>query len=199
MVKIVLIGDVHGKFEKLDEVLTLESPFDFFLSVGDVGTLDDVIPQNIHLIDKWKNGYMVKGTHDNVQFFNSLSNYKEIQGVKIAAINGSIKTRTFMRDSFESLLYLSHLKQIDILVTHQPPRGIFENKGERALNSLLRYIKPRIMISGHIHRNKVISTKDTFYFSLPLITRGYGVAYFENGVLKNLEQILRSGKKVIRV
>src|SRR3989304_6932010 len=63
-IKVVLVGDCHGRFDRLDEVLTAEEPFDFFISVGDVGTLDDVTPENIRYIDKrGGKGFFVKGNH----------------------------------------------------------------------------------------------------------------------------------------
>lgn len=203
--KIVLIGDCHGNFKKLDAVLTTEEPFDFFISVGDVGSLDDVNPLNISLIDKWKNkGFMVFGNHDNVQFFNQIEISQEINGIKIAGLNGMLKSRTFLKEqlnniSFREIIYLSHLKDIDILVTHQPPTGLFENVGEPVLAELLNYLVPKIYICGHIHRYKLKFHLQTFMISLPMIHKGYAVAYFQGNDLRNIEIILKKGKKFIRV
>ena len=202
--KVILIGDCHGNFKKLDAVLTAEAPFDFFLSVGDVGSLSDVTPQNISLIDRWKNGYFVRGNHDNVEFFHQLEIVQNINGLQIAALNGMLKSRTFLKEqlnniSFREIMYLSHLKDVDILVTHQPPTGLFNDAGESVLEELLNYLVPKIYISGHVHRYKLKFHLQTFVISLPMIHKGHVVAYFQGRDLRNIEIVLRKGKKVIRV
>ena len=203
--KVVLVGDCHGNFEKLDAVLTEESPFDFFISVGDVGTLQDVTPNNIQIIDKWgEKGYFIFGNHDNCWFFNQLELTQEICGLKIASLNGMLKSRTFLKEqpnnvSFKEVLYLSHLKDIDILVTHQPPTGLHKNAGEPVLEELLNYLVPKIYISGHIHSYKLKFHLQTFVISLPMVHRGHVVTYFQGRDLRNIEIVLKKGKKVIRI
>lgn len=203
--KIVLIGDCHGRFDRLDKILAEEEPFDFFISVGDVGTLADVTPNNLGIFDKWKTrGYFVYGNHDDVQFFNRIRLNQEINGLHIAGLNGMLRTRNFIKDtpnnvSFREVLYLSHLNDVDILVTHQPPTGVFKGMGEPVLEELLNYLVPKIYIFGHIHHYKLKFHLNTFIISLPLITRGHAVAYFQGKELKNLEIVLKKGKKFIRV
>lgn len=202
--KVVLVGDCHGDFERLDAVLTSEEPFDFFVSVGDVGSLADVTPQNISFIDKWKNGYFIRGNHDDVEFFNQLEIVQTVNGLYVAALNGMLKTRTFLKEqanniSFREVLYLSHLHNIDILVTHQPPTGLFNNAGEPVLEELLNYLVPKIYICGHIHEYKLRFHLQTFIISLPMIHKGHAVAYFQGNDLRNLEVVLKKGKKLIRI
>ena len=203
--KIVLVGDCHGNFSKLDSVLSAEEPFDYFISVGDVGSLDDVTLQNITIIDKWKpKGFFIRGNHDDVQFFNPLSITQNIRGASVAGVNGILRSRTFSSDktkdiSFKEIMYLSHQKDIDILVTHQPPTGMFNGIGEAVLEELLNYTVPKIYIFGHIHKYKLKFHLQTFMISLPLINKGYAVAYFRGKDLINLEVIFKKGKKTIRI
>lgn len=203
--KVVLVGDCHGNFERLDRVLTDEEPFDFFLSVGDIGNLKDVTPDNIHIIDKWQGkGYFVRGNHDNVWFFNELGLDQEINGLHVAAFSGMLKTRTFLKEqpnnvSFREVLYLSHLKDVDILVTHQPPTGLFDNAGEAVLEEVLNYVVPKIYVSGHLHQYRLKFHLQTFVISLSMIHKGHVVAYFQGKDLRNIEVVLKKGKKVIRV
>jgi Icc-related predicted phosphoesterase len=202
--KVVLIGDCHGKFEVLDRVLSVEEPFDFFISVGDMGILDDVTHDNIKIIDKWKNkGYEIRGNHFDVEFFNPLSIIQEIKGLKVAALNGIIRPDRFIKSNncinFSEVLYLSHIKDIDILVTHQAPSIIYKDKGEKVLTELLTYTVPRLAISGHIHAQKTKFYLNTFCISLPMIHKGYSVAYFQGNDLRNLELVMKKGKRLIRV
>jgi len=203
--KVVLLGDCHNNFSKLDSILTREEPFNFFLSVGDVGTLHSTTLQDVDIIDKWKNkGYFVRGNHDDIDFFSQLSIQQDICGLSVSGLNGMLKTRTFLRDtssniSFKEILYLSHLKNIDILVTHQPPIGLFNNTGEYVFNELLGYLVPKLYVCGHIHAYKLRFFLNTFVISLPMVNKGYGVAYFQGKDLVNLEIILKKGRKTIRI
>jgi Icc-related predicted phosphoesterase len=204
--KVVLVGDCHGHFDKLDQILTAEEPFNFFVSVGDVADLNDMaLVRNIEVIDKWGGkGYFVRGNHDMVTCFEPLTLHQEINGLTIASLNGIIRSRNFLKDtpnnvSFREILYLSHLTSVDILVTHQPPTGLHKNMGEPVLEELLNYLVPRIYISGHVHKYKLKFHLNTFVISLPMLTKGYAVAYFQGKDLRNIEIILKKGKKFIRV
>ncbi len=202
--KVVFVGDIHGDFESLDRVLAEENP-DLFISVGDVGVVSDVTPNNIHILDKWKPiGWFIKGNHDNAEFFHQLTIDQEIRGLRIAALSGTLKTKTFLKDlpnniTFREVIYLSHLKDIDILVTHQPPTGLYNNSGEPVLEELLNYLVPKIYISGHIHAYRLRFHLNTFVINLPLISKGHVVAEFDDRKLVNLEVELKKGKKVIRI
>ncbi len=158
--KIILVGDIHGKFEDLDKALSTEYPFDFFLSVGDVGSLKDVSPANIGIIDKWgKHGWYIKGNHDDCSFFHGLGLHQELNGIQVAALNGMIRSKRFVNGAgcitFGEVLYLSHQKDVDILVTHQAPSMMFKGNGEIILTELLNYMTPKIYIFGHTHKNKL--------------------------------------------
>jgi Icc-related predicted phosphoesterase len=203
--KVVLVGDCHSNFEQLDKVLSSEEPFDFFLSVGDVGSLSKVSPSDLSIIERWRSkGFFVRGNHDDVEFFNQLGLNQEIGGLTVSGLSGMLKSRTFLKDktnniSFRDVLYLSRLKKVDILVTHQPPTGLFNNVGESVLEDVLDFVVPQIYICGHIHRYKLKFHLTTFIISLPMIHKGYAVAHFQGKDLRNLEVIFRKGKKVIRI
>jgi len=144
------------------------------------------------------------GNHDNVQFFNQLDVLQEIRGIKVSGLNGMLKSRTFLKDtpnniSFREVLYLSHLRDVDILVTHQPPTGLFNKVGESVFEEMLNYFIPKIYICGHVHRYKLKFHLNTFIISLPVIEHGYAVAYFQGRDLRNIEIVLKKGRKVVRV
>jgi predicted phosphodiesterase len=189
--KVVLVGDCHRGLTSLDVVLKAEEPFDFFLSVGDI-KLD--IEANL-----WYNkGYGVKGNHDEVQPFQPLGLSRNINGLKVSGLDGTIKTRTFMRDMFNDVLAVSH-QDVDILVTHQPPKHIFEGYGEDVLTTLVQYVKPRLYIFGHTHKYRTKFHGGVCFISLPNIEKGYAVAYFEDRKFVNLEVVINKNKRTIRV
>jgi len=203
--KVVLIGDCHGHLERLDRVLSQEEPFNFFLSVGDVISRAELTTDKRIILDRWKGkGYFVHGNHDDFEVFNPLGLTNEINGLQISGLDGTLRARNFAKDtpnniSFREILYLSHLSNIDILVTHQPPTGIFGGMGEPVLEELLNYLVPKIYIFGHLHKQKVKFHLNTFMISLPMIDNGHAAAYFQGRDLRNLEIILKKGKKFIRV
>jgi predicted phosphodiesterase len=202
--KIVLIGDIHGNFSRLDEILTKEYPFDYFISVGDVGTTEDATPSNISICSKWiSKSLYIEGNHDTVKFFKQLESVQDVGGLTVAGLNGIIKSKTFARDTkdinFREVLYLSHIKDIDILVTHQTPTMMFNGMGEPILDDLLSYTVPTLYIMGHIHKYRLRFYLKTFCLSLPIIDRGYAVSYWIGKSLSNFEVVINKGKREIRV
>ena len=204
--KVVFVGDCHGNFDKLDNLLTVEQPFDFFISVGDFATSKDLfIPSNVNIINKWKDkGYFVKGNHDDVTCLQQLELHQEIRGINISGLSGVIRSKDFLKDkinnvSFREVLYLSHVKDVDILVTHQAPSNVFNGMGEPVLDELLNYLVPKIYVFGHIHKFKLKFHLNTFVISLPMLNSGYVVGYFQGRDLRNIEMVLKRGKKFIRV
>jgi predicted phosphodiesterase len=198
--KVVLLGDVHGKFDKLDEVLKHEEPFHLAITTGDLGN-----PSN-KIIEKWQDKvYQILGDDDNENLFQLLPLHSTIRGLTIASLSGTIKSRTFIKDtdkniSFREILYLSRLQDVDIMVSHQAPKGILgENFGEDVLKELLNYLVPKIYIFGHMHKLKLKFYLQTFCISLPLVNKGYAVAYFQGRDLRNLELVMKKGKRIIRV
>jgi len=196
--KVVFIGDCHGNFERLDQILSEEEPFDLFISVGDFS--DGSIPEN-----NWGGrGYYVKGNHDDFECLKQLELCQELRGITVCGLSGMIRNKNFLKDtdnniSFREVLYLSHLKNVDILVTHQAPTGVFNGMGEPVLEELLNYLVPKIYVFGHIHRFKFKFHLNTFVISLPIITKGHAVAYFQGKDLRNLELVFKRGKKFVRV
>lgn len=203
--KVVLIGDCHGELGRIDQILSAEEPFDFFISVGDVAAEKDLTFDNINIINKWENkGYFVYGNHDEIKTFTPLELSQDINGIHVAGLNGILKSRNFIKDSpnnisFREILYLSHLNNVDILVTHQPPTSVFDRIGEPVLEELLNYLVPRIYVFGHVHRFKLKFHLNTFVISLPLVTKGHVVAHFQGKDLRNLEIVLKKGKRFVRV
>lgn len=204
--KIVFIGDCHGRLDKLDSILKAEDPFDIFVSVGDFVTLDDMSnKENSEILTKWgSRGYFVKGNHDDIDCVKRLELNQEIRGIKVSALNGVIRNKTFLKEthnniSFREVMYLSHLDDMDILVTHQAPTGVFNGVGEPVLEELLNYLVPKIYVFGHVHKFRFKFHLNTFVISLPIITKGYATAYFHGRDLRNLELVFKRGKKFIRV
>ena len=93
------------------------------------------------------------------------------EGLLLAGLEGSMRYRpqapfmyseTEMRYQIAQLLPLllknkvRHGRFLDILVTHSPPFGIHDkpdipHTGFKIMRNLLQWVKPRLMLHGHIH------------------------------------------------
>lgn len=93
------------------------------------------------------------------------------EGLLLAGLEGSMRyhpnapfmyTETEMRYQVAQLLPLllknkiRHGRFLDILVTHSPPFGIHDkpdipHTGFKIMRNLLQWVKPRLMLHGHIH------------------------------------------------
>lgn len=199
--KIILCGDVHNSFRALDKALTNEEPFDFFLSVGDVCSLKKTTREDLVIIDKWKSrGFAIAGNHDtNIEPFPRLDIIQNISGLKVAGLSGMYNSKFLLEEDIKywnmrELLFLSHQRDIDIFVSHVPFYGL-DDQGNKALTEVINYSAPNLFCSGHLHSYKFKFYNNTVCISLPLINKGYAVAYFEGKRLTNIEVILREKER----
>lgn len=94
-----------------------------------------------------------------------------VRGLTVAGLGGSVCYRpqgvnqysqsAMMRRAWRLALSLSwdrmrHGRGLDLLITHSPPFGIHDeesqaHRGLRAINWLIKWVKPRYHLHGHIH------------------------------------------------
>lgn len=182
--KIQVVSDTHGKHGEIK----IEEGIDMIIHCGDSTNYYDIIPNEIEFRSflEWflaldvKYKVLIAGNHDawaikkyNVDFIKSKGiiylehEYVSIEGLKIF---GSPYTPIFgnwhfMRDRSKINKYWEFLEpNIDILITHGPPKGILdlsrnrenvlEYCGDKALLNHVLRVKPKYHCYGHIHDYK---------------------------------------------
>ena len=88
-----------------------------------------------------------------------------VDGLRVAGLGGSVRyregpnqyTQAGMRRRALGLELRSHLRgRPDVLLTHAPPRGLGDGEdpphyGFEAFHRLLRVLRPRFLVHGHLH------------------------------------------------
>lgn len=208
--KIVLLGDIHSQFDKLDAILAKEEHFDLVLSVGDVCvncSANDTVPA----IERYKHKSLaIYGNHDYaVETFPRIPLVTEFSGLKIVGLSGTFKSDKLTANNpryvtAQELMVLSHEKNVAIFLSHEPctQLRIYDNNklvGNNLLNSVIEYMQPQLFVCGHSHQYKFMFYGTTIALSLPLIHKGYALAYFEDDKLANIEVVLRNRRREIRI
>ena len=111
--------------------------------------------------------YAVKGNHDgNTLFPDPIQDLHlqicEQSGIRFGGINGSWHYKTaghFMHTQEEAQIMLDRFPAVDILLSHNSPRGVHERGGDAhsgfdALNSYIQRTRPALVIHGHQHVNQ---------------------------------------------
>lgn len=150
------------------------------LSHGDRGRYDlvvscgDLRPSYLDCVATMANAplFYVRGNHDTAYEDDPHlggtdldCRVEEVGGLRIAGLEGSYRyregivgyTEAEMRRKVLRLGLLAKLGGgIDVLVTHTPPRGYGDlpdrpHRGFEALNGLLLWTRPQVMLHGHVH------------------------------------------------
>lgn len=176
---ISILGDVHGKYKRLHEIIREKDRYPYIVQIGDLGfdfsTLDNVDP------DEFK---IVGGNHDNYDKIINIPHYlgdygyTSLNGVNFFFYRGAYSIdrqyRTIGIDWWaqEQLKVEDFLKarelyrdvKPDIVLTHDcpesiapyvPPPGvqIYQNTTNWALQELFNIHQPKIWRFGHHHRS----------------------------------------------
>ena len=118
--------------------------------------------------------FAVKGNHDPATPFpqpivDLHFNVEPVGGVLFGGYNGCWKYKPrghFIYEQSEVERSLASFPRVEVLVTHNSPRGIHErgdevHTGFDAFNHYLARSKPRLMIHGHQHINQETQAGDT--------------------------------------
>jgi Icc-related predicted phosphoesterase len=180
MIKITHISDTHGFHDKV-----YLSGGDILVHSGDIFDYNNLIP-NEEIIE-WINNspyeykLIVPGNHDKNLSTISLpekvivldNKTTELFGIKFYGISACLIEKN-SKNTFTQTTDNEIKNQLldfypDILITHGPPKGIFDNKNGGSIGSvsLLNYViekKPKYHFFGHAHHWKgVHSNGDTIF------------------------------------
>lgn len=134
---------------------------DVVLSCGDI--FDQVILEAA-AAHGCQNIFAVKGNHDSNSPFQSPIvdihlEIRDLGGQRFGGLNGSWKYKPrgdFLYNQDEVTAFLSDFPPVDILLSHNSPRGIHDRDDEvhygfDGLNAYILRAKPKLVIHGHQH------------------------------------------------
>jgi len=144
---------------------------DLILSLGDIA--DQLILEASKAYN-CPHVYAVRGNHDhnhNVPFpppiIDLHMTVRKFNGMSFGGLNGALKPYghyrqgkvPFFHDQVEVCRYMSGFPPVDILISHNSPRGIHERNDENyaGFDGLINYIlqyKPKYLFHGHQHREQ---------------------------------------------
>ena len=109
----------------------------------------------------------VKGNHDlDAAFASPIEDLHlrvvEHGGLRIGGLNGCWKYKSrgaFLYDQAEAHRLLADFPPVDILITHNSPRGIHDREdgvhpGFDALTDYIHWAEPKLVIHGHQHQSR---------------------------------------------
>ncbi len=108
--KLLITSDVHGHYERLEEVIAKHKDVDFHINAGDM-CLEDFLIEPLHIIT-------VKGNND---FYTKAPYYRvlDLKGLKILLTHGHIES---VKYSLNRLKQEAYQHEVDLVVfghTHQ--------------------------------------------------------------------------------
>jgi predicted phosphodiesterase len=189
---ITILGDVHGKYRRLHEIIREKDRYEYIIQIGDLGfdygTLDNVDP------DKFK---VVGGNHDNmdkiihiphylgdygytsvnsVNFFYYRGAYSIDRQYRTVGVDWWEKEQLTIEDFIKARELYREIKP-KIVITHDCPQSIasqmllphqriYENMTGWALNELLNIHQPDLWLFGHWHDSRTIRYGNTKFVCL---------------------------------
>lgn len=189
---ITILGDVHGKYRRMHEIIRDKNKHEYIVQIGDLGfsydTLDNVDP------NKFK---IVGGNHDNMEKIihipHYLGNYGyiELNGINFFWYRGAYSIDRQYRtigidywsneendiETFMKARELYREVKPDIVLTHDAPESIvyqmlspnqriYQNITNWALQELFNIHQPKRWFFGHHHQSKTIKYGNTKFTCL---------------------------------
>lgn len=193
--KIVCISDTHNHHQVLDGIIPAG---DILIHGGDIAIHGSVI--EIQQFIDWfsqlphKHKIFVGGNHDgalehsrhlinipaNVIYLEN--NLIEIEGLKIwgSPVSPPYRSFGFMWDDLKRQALYANMPDCDILINHSPALDsldkIIEERhvGCKFLKDAIERVKPRLVISGHIHEGYgKLEQNGIIYVNASIMTRYY--------------------------
>jgi len=197
MLRLLHISDIHCSRKKLENILDKEQ-FDLLVFSGDLQCYD-----LLSLLENVKEKIVaVTGNMDDISIAKKLKEWEVLiegtlikkEGIRIAGVSGldPVTSINELKSKYEKELY-----NIDILVSHHPPKGAVDKTflGIRAgLNELREFIKkysPRLHLCGHIHeaRGKGLLGKTIVVNPGPLQKGYYAIIEIDNEIKVELKKL----------
>lgn len=212
--KIVTLADTHGYHYKVDV-----PNGDMVIHAGDM-TMDGTFNQLATFFDWFKElphkyKVVIPGNHDfwlaekeihcipweNIIYLHN--SMVTIEGIRIYGFPyiPPVGKWAFMMPHGQRQIAVEKIPEVDILVTHTPPRGILDiteqdrNVGCLYLREYMFRSKAKYNVFGHIHESTGIEElKDTFFVNCSICDENYRpvnkpkIIFYENGKDESLDE-----------
>jgi len=184
------VADIHGDFDALQHAMERHPDVPLWICVGDLASDSGAYPEpgaplywikgnneDFDRIAEWETGrespgnlhLIANGTASRVGPLNVAGlggtfapTWFETPAAKLPHRPKDDKRRHFVREEVEAC---KQLRDVDILMTHEPPRPFIvsdearpgtrarrNDAGKPAINEVLATLKPRLHLCGHHHR-----------------------------------------------
>jgi len=198
--KIYAIADIHGTQYRINEayeMITINNP-DIVCVCGDITQFGPGEMATL-LLDQLKGPVItVTGNIDPADVIEGIKQSHaeniqhqryEFKGVSFLGLNAISERQT--TEFYSNPEHAPLLKNLDVLVTHVPPYGfqdtVFLGKhaGNKTLTEIIKTVKPRLVLSGHIHENPGFTqTDETTIVNCSMGKRGKGaIIQFDTEIL----------------
>ena len=197
------LGDIHGEFETVHDIMKRHSDVPLWLSVGDVASNDGEYFTPLAPL------YWIKGNNEDYDFvaaqppgsgtFPNLyyipnGTAVDVSGLRIAGLGGTFAP-TWYEKPVSELRRLSPrddrrrhfvhtevaackaLTGVDVFLSHEAARPFplerVKDAGKTAINEVLTAMRPRLHLFGHHHRYTVAERQHVTSIGLELVSDSY--------------------------
>ncbi|MEM3078484.1 MAG: metallophosphoesterase [Nitrososphaerales archaeon] len=174
--KLLAITDIHGKTQVLKWLIELAKNFDLLIIAGDVTDWgDEEFFRSFYktLSDNNITTLFVPGNHDPCyestlpKILNLHGESTTFNGLTFCGIGGSnptpFNTPFELKDDQVVELLSRFPERVDILISHASPYGTKCDRtyrgnhiGSKPIRSFIEKVKPKVVISGHVHEARCI-------------------------------------------
>lgn len=195
-----LLGDVHGRFDVIFDIIKSNPDVTRWFQIGDLGGEDISYPEFPICL------HFIQGNHENWDYISTLKDSKSplfqpngsviwymvgqkafsvgVLGGNFSSANFDKKTselsggrrRHFTREDIDSLMVWYNRTEIDILLTHEAPTPFFKGGrdiGVHKVTEIIESIRPDIHFFGHHHMFKIMDVSGVVSVGLDYAFNSY--------------------------
>jgi len=168
--QVLIIADIHGSLDSLKRILKNNEHVDLVLVCGDITHYNS--PHITTMLEPFdlEKTLFVPGNCDTIEVMDVLNEHGvnihgktvDINGIRIRGIGGSNPTPfdtplEYSEEELKEILFKD--KEVDVLVSHAPPKGILDkvgvsHVGSVAIREYIEEVQPRFVFCGHIHEQE---------------------------------------------
>ncbi len=170
MTLLVAFSDLHCRHDLADEILRAAADADLVIGAGDFGHMRKRTAETLGWLEPIADkAVYVPGNAESVEELRAATTARvlhgeatEMAGLKIFGLGYGVPLTPFGSWSCDlteaaAAQLLAGIGEVDILVTHSPPRGVADKTssgssvGSEAVRAAIERAQPRLALCGHIH------------------------------------------------